>query len=205
MNRYCTLLAASVLLAASPWLAAAAQSTTSVPAAGMQAQVQPGAKPVTMELGKVNVKAMRELVKTMQQVKVALKRPYDNNPKHVDDMVCLLHPVSFRHNQEVLECGNQGWFSSRRDITQRALAGASGDWQRAANADSEVANDGPSTEHGHPWHAIRALTGTQLMYFRQVLNALPAPGQGVVTVFDKNGKVVTTIKPDAQSGSDGTH
>lgn len=201
MNRYCTLLAASILLSAGPWLAAAAQSTAL--AAGTQTHAQPGAKPVTMELGRVNVKAMRELVKTMQQVKVALKRPFDNDPKHVDYMVCRLHPVSFRHNQEVLECGNEGWFSSRRDITQRAVAG--GNWQRAANADSEVGNDGPSQEYGHPWHAIRALTGTQLMYFRQVLNALPAPGQGKVTIFDKNGKAVMTIKPGEQSGNDGTH
>ena len=201
MNRYCTWLAASALLLASPWLAAAAQSTTPATAASTQAQAR--AQPVTMELGKVNVKAIRELVKTMQQVKVALKRPFDNNPKHVDEMVCRLHPVSFRHNQQVLECGSQGWFSSRRDITQRALVG--GDWQRAANADSEVANDGPSQEYGHPWHAIHALTGTQLMYFRQVLNALPAPGQGVVTIYDKNGNAVMTIKPGEQSGSDGTH
>ncbi|MDE1984842.1 MAG: hypothetical protein KGL98_11660 [Gammaproteobacteria bacterium] len=203
MNRYCALLAATILMSAGPWIAAAAQSTTSAPVAGTQTPALPSAKPVTMELGKVNVIAMRRMIQTLQQVKVALKRPFDDNPKHVDDMVCRLHPASFRHNQEVLECGNEGWFSSRRDITQRALAG--GDWQRAANADSEVANDGPSQEYGHPWHAIRALTGTQLMYFRQVLNALPAPGQGMVTVFDKNGKAVMTIKPGEQSGSDGTH
>ncbi|MDE2461218.1 MAG: hypothetical protein KGL98_08205, partial [Gammaproteobacteria bacterium] len=111
MNRYCTLLAASILLSAGPWLATAAQSTA--PAAGTQTHAQPGAKPVTMELGKVNVTAMRRMIETLEQVKVALKRPFDNDPKHVDQMVCRLYP-GVVYVKPILECGNQGWFARRR-------------------------------------------------------------------------------------------
>lgn len=208
MNRYCALLAASILLSAGPWLAATAQSATPAPARSTQVRAPSATQPASIELGKVNVTAMRRMIETLQQVKVALRRPFDDNPKHVNDMVCRLHVDASVHSVAHLECGNEGWFSSRRDIVSRALGGG---WvnagqegmERAFAANSEAGN-GPSPEYGHPWHSVRTLTPTQLMYVRQILNALPAPGQGEVTVFDKNGKTVMVIKPDKSSGKDGS-
>lgn len=203
MSRYFSLSLAAILLSTAPLLQASPppSESTAAPAAGTHAPAQPGAKPASIELGKVNVTAMRRMIETLEQVKVALKRPFDDDPKHVDHMVCRLHLAAFVNTEAELECGNQGWFSSRRDLTQRALAGGGG-FAQALNANWEATN-GPTSEYGHRWHSTRTLTRSQLVFFRQLLKALPAPGTGKVVIVDKNGKAVMTIKPEEPSGTHG--
>ncbi|MDE1888123.1 MAG: hypothetical protein KGI32_08305 [Gammaproteobacteria bacterium] len=210
MHGFSTLLVASVLLAASPCLLASpppnATTTAPAPGTGSHAQAQPGEKPAAVELGKVNVTAMRRMIETLQQVKIALKRPFDHDPKHVDNMVCRLYP-GVVNVKPILECGNQGWFARRRDQTQGALAGGwrnAGDagMQQALDANSSATNS-PSSEYGHQWHTVRAINRRQIIYFRQILNALPAPGKGEVIVVDAKGKTMITVKAMAPSGPGG--
>ena len=210
MSGYFRLLPAAILLSAASLLQAASPpaASTAAPAADTHAQAQPDEKPASIELGKVNVTAMRRMIETLEQVKVALKRPFDNDPKHVDQMVCRLYP-GVVYVKPILECGNQGWFARRRDQVHGSLAGGwrnagSAGMQQALDANS-LATNSPSSEYGHPWHSVRAINRRQIIYFRQILKALPAPGQGEVVIVDKNGKAVMTIKPSKPPGTEGAN
>src|SRR5690242_11941718 len=87
-----------------PSLAPAAASAAPPPA-GDSKEVQ---------LGKIQVHSdPQALVQTLREIKVAVKRPFDNVPAHFDDMVCRIDSGE-GHMGVALECGTQGWFSMRR-------------------------------------------------------------------------------------------
>ena len=115
-----------------------------------------------MPLGQIEVTGMGPLVEALREVKVAVKRPFDNDPAHYDDMVCRLEENSgFRAQGTLLDCGTQGWFSMRRN--EHGL----GDTQAVSTL-------------GHPWHTLRALDSHQMAALRELLKELPAPDQGHV-------------------------
>jgi hypothetical protein len=150
--------------------------------------ISPPNSPQPANLGKIKVKAMKEMVQALQQVKVALHTPFTDNPKLVDQIVCQLRTSG--RLAPILDCGTQGWYSRRRDETQLTLV---------CQCETNL------PERGHPWHATRDLDHVQIMYLRQLLKELPAPGRGNVVLLDDKGKVMATIKlgvkPDA-SGTD---
>ncbi|MHB8423817.1 MAG: hypothetical protein ACYDB9_01500 [Gammaproteobacteria bacterium] len=139
----------------------------------------------TAQLGKVTVHGgLRKVVHTLQQIKVALNRPLNFDPKHVDEMVCLIHTghrSSIHHRTSaVLECGTQGWFAMRLQAGQNAAEeGYFGPdpWAHAA-----------VSTLGHPWHIERVLNFRQLATLRKLLTKLPAPGKGRVLIEGGPGK-----------------
>ena len=155
-------------------------------------------EPQSTDLGNINVTAARELIKTMQVVKVALNQPFSNSSDKADAVVCRIitghgHLDVQERMGAVLECGTNSWFS----------------WQR------ETCNNGGLTActMGGPgaaaykrkgaWHSMRALNLQQLMALRKLLKELPAPGKGDIVVVDKNGKAVMAIKAsDSTPGPD---
>lgn len=145
-------------------------------------------------LGKINVTATRELIKTMQVVKVALNQPFSNSSDKADVVICRIitghgHLDVQERMGAVLECGTNSWFT----------------WQRAScNSDGLAActTGGPGAaayKRKGAWHSMRALNLQQLMALRELLKELPAPGKGDVVVMDKDGKAVLAIK--ASDGS----
>src|SRR5579859_5808489 len=59
-----------------------------------------------IQLGKIEVEGMKPLVEALQEIKVAVKRPFDNDPAHFDDMVCRLGDDQLgSHMSSTLECG----------------------------------------------------------------------------------------------------
>jgi hypothetical protein len=99
----------TVLCMGSAWADAPAPSTTTAPA-GINKHLD------KIQLGKIEVSGMKPLVETLREVKVAVKRPFDNDPAHFDDMVCRLDDHGLgTHTGMLLECGTQGWFSMRRN------------------------------------------------------------------------------------------
>ena len=208
MNGYCKLLLAPILLSASSWLFAATSPTIQTPARNAHTTATTKINPETpvIQLGKVNVNAMRVLIQTLQGVKVALKIPFDDNPKHVDEMVCRLH-AGVVDSEPWLECGNQDWFARRRDQTQMGLTAggwSNGGLQMALDANTPEMS-GASSEYGHPWHTVRFVNRRQIIYFRQILNALPEPGKGNVVVVDAKGKTMLTVKAQSPSGPGGSN
>lgn len=154
------------LLAAAPaWaLEGPAPVTDAAPAA-----IQPGTGK-SVHLGKIEVTGVKPLVQTLQEIKLAVKRPFDDSPAHFDDMVCRLGDDELgSHLAMTLECGTQGWFSM-----QRSAYGYGGVMQSDAVAVSAL---------GHPWHVVRPLNMKQLQALRAVLKGLPPPAQGDVQVM----------------------
>src|ERR1700743_750372 len=97
-------LPALALADAPPASTAPAATTTAAPAVSTTAQ-----------LGKVDVTGPRPLVEVLQQMKTAIDAPYNNDPKHYDDMVCrIVDNDGFRAQGAVLDCGTQGYYALRR-------------------------------------------------------------------------------------------
>ena len=146
-----------------------------VPAAGTRATAattpapaQPTTNSKNVHLGKIDVQGLQPLVQTLQEIKVAVKRPFDNEPAHFDDMVCRLGDGSLgSHMSSTLECGTEGWFAMRRN---QYLFGNGWGGEAAVST------------LGHPWHTVRALNPHQMMVLRELLRELPPPGQGPVEV-----------------------
>ena len=146
---------------------ATATNTTPTLASPAPAQATHGKD---LHLGKIQVTGLKPLVETLQQIKLAVKRPFDNDPAHFDDMVCRLGADEIgSHTSSTLECGTQGWFSMRRNSYGGPSLGAA---------------MFPASTLGHPWHVVRALNSKQLMVLRELLKELPPPGQGQVEVVD---------------------
>lgn len=145
----------------------AAPASTSASAAVTAKNFQPG-QGKSVHLGKIEVPGVKPLVETLQEIKVAVKRPFDNDPAHFDDMVCRLDAGTLdSHAGTTLECGTQGWFSMRRNQNQ------------FGNGDAAAV-----AALGHPWHTVRRLSGRQVKTLREVLRELPLPAHGEVQVID---------------------
>jgi hypothetical protein len=114
------------------------------------------------------------MVEVLQQMKTAIDAPFDNDPKHYDDMVCrITDNDGFRAEGAILECGTQGWFGMYRN--------------KQHQASNPLATDLPGTPTaslGHPWHIERLLNHEQLAALRTVLDKLPLPGKGEVQIVD---------------------
>ncbi|MGB9429710.1 MAG: hypothetical protein WCC11_07530 [Gammaproteobacteria bacterium] len=155
------------------------------------------AKTQTANLGKINVTAMRELVKTLQVVKVALNEPFSTSRDKADVVVCrIIEGHGYLNVQErmgaVLECGTNSWFTWQSDKCRiGGLAACTPNGTLTAAYKRKGA-----------WHSMRALNLRQVMALRQLLKELPAPGKGNVVVVDKNGKAVMALKASDGSGGD---
>ena len=136
-------------------------------------------------LGKINVTATRELIKTLQVVKVALNEPYSSSRDKANVVVCRIitghgHMSVQERMGAVLECGTNSWFTWKRETCQNGGLAA-------------CAHNGPLTsafKRKGAWHSMRALNLKQLGALRQLLNTLPPPGKGQVVVVDKTGKTI---------------
>ncbi|HEY3646111.1 MAG TPA: hypothetical protein VGM16_12300 [Gammaproteobacteria bacterium] len=113
------------------------------------------------------------MVQVLEEMKLAIKRPFDNDPAHYDDMVCFIKDNSgYRAQGAILECGSQGWFAMQRGIHARDM-----------NV-TEQTDLTTSPNLGHPWHVERLLDHRQLAALRKVLGLLPEHGKGDVQVVE---------------------
>ncbi|HVC37290.1 MAG TPA: hypothetical protein VNF46_02700 [Gammaproteobacteria bacterium] len=145
----------------------------------------PTKAPQSANLGKINVTAEKELIKTLQVVKVALHEPYSDSRAQADVVVCRIiqghgHLDVEERMGAVLECGTNSWFTWQRERCQNSpdLAACAADVSSAAY------------KRKGAWHSMRALNLKQLGALRQLLNTLPPPGKGQVVVVDKTGKTI---------------
>jgi hypothetical protein len=146
-------------------------STPVLAFAAVPAVSTPPAAATTTQLGQVEVNSIKPLVETLEQMKVAMTTPLDNDPKHYDVMVCRLKTsIDSRAGGRILECGTQGWFNMQRSIYAREM-----------NVVVDPSMTGTPTL-GHPWHSERLLNFKQLQALRAVLGKLPEPGKGDVEV-----------------------
>ncbi len=149
--------------------------------------------PQSSELGKINVTATRELIKTLRVVKVALNEPYSSSPDKANVMVCRIITGHGHVNVEermgaVLECGSNSWFTWKRDKCRNS--------QNIGDCAADDPSDASSTAYKRKgaWHSMRELNFKQLAALRKLLKTLPVPGKGQVVVVDKTGKPVIELK-----------
>ncbi|MGH8293683.1 MAG: hypothetical protein ACRESA_09475 [Gammaproteobacteria bacterium] len=201
MNRYGRLLIASILLATSPWLlgspAPGTPPAAPAPAASTHSLPQRSAQPASTELGKVNVKGTKELIRSLEVVKVALKQPFSSDPAQANTVVCrIIQGHGHVHVEErmgaMLECGTNSWYLWRKDACRDV-----------GLAQCASGMSGSAFKRQGAWHSLRPLSLRQVMYMRQLLKELPAPGKGDVVVVDAKGKTMVTVKAKETSGTGG--
>ena len=78
-----------------------------------------------MHLGQVEVHGQKEITETLQAIKVALTRPYSNDPKLANVMVCRMEDEAGSHIKQELVCGTNRTLSLRRSSLQSSFTAAS--------------------------------------------------------------------------------
>lgn len=172
-------------------------TSTATPAANTHVQAQPSEQYTTIKLGKVNVKAMRELIRSLEVVKVALKQPFSSDPAQANIVVCrIIQNYGQLHVEErmgaVPECGTNSWFIWRKDACRNV-----------GLAQCASGSLGSAFKRQGAWHSMRPLSLRQVMYMRQLLKELPDPGKGDVVVLDAKGKTMMTVKAQEPPGPGG--
>ncbi|MGH8373479.1 MAG: hypothetical protein ACRETO_12210 [Gammaproteobacteria bacterium] len=137
--------------------------------------------PAATNLSKIQVTGVKQLVHTLQVVKVALNEPFSTSPAKADVVVCRITHDHGELSTEarmgaILECGTNSWFTSRRDAYH-----LSGD---TANAVADAPNT-PVYERKGAWHSVRTLSLQQVQALRKLLNKLPTP--------DSNQKILVEM------------
>ncbi|MDE2273604.1 MAG: hypothetical protein KGL00_05350 [Gammaproteobacteria bacterium] len=74
-----------------------------------------------MHLGKVEVKGEKQIIQTLQLIKVALRTPESSDPKLANVVICRLHDEIGSHERQILTCGTNASLAARRDATQTAM------------------------------------------------------------------------------------
>ncbi|HEX6550737.1 MAG TPA: hypothetical protein VF117_08690 [Gammaproteobacteria bacterium] len=137
----------------------------------------------TTKLSKIQVTGVKQLIRTLQTVKVALNQPFSTSPDKADVVVCR---ITHDHGElgtearmgAILECGTNSWFTARRDAYHQ-----SGD---TANAVADAPNT-PVYERKGAWHSVRTLSLQQVQALRKLLNKLPTPDSNKRVLVEMNG------------------
>jgi len=92
----------------------AASSTASIPADGADsAQV--------MYLGDIKVTGQKVIVAVLQQIKVALDRPFDTSRQHENDIVCRISSSTGFREHQYLICATNKQFTHLRYMVRQSL------------------------------------------------------------------------------------
>lgn len=135
------------------------------------AQAHGSAEPA-MQLGRVTVTGEKQIVKALQLIKVALRRPESSDPKLANVVVCRLDNEVGYHDKQILTCGTNRWLSARRDTFQMSMKNA-------------IANCGfncGTQEYVNGWNEYLATQPGQILQtpvngpaFRALLEKIPLP------------------------------
>ncbi|MGH8362214.1 MAG: hypothetical protein ACRESQ_02555 [Gammaproteobacteria bacterium] len=73
---------------------------------------------IVLHLGKIKVKGQKQIIKTLQAIKVALNQPESSDPKLQNVVVCRLTNDIGSHANQILTCATNRTLATRRRVTQ---------------------------------------------------------------------------------------
>ncbi|HVA54281.1 MAG TPA: hypothetical protein VNI53_00555 [Gammaproteobacteria bacterium] len=74
-----------------------------------------------MYLGKIEVKGEKNIVKTLQAIKIGLQMPYSTDPKLADVVVCRIENQTGSHVKQWLICGTNRTLAQQRSAMNTAM------------------------------------------------------------------------------------
>lgn len=127
---------------------------------------------LVIHLGKVTVKGEKHIVETLQEIKVALRRPESSDPKLKNVVVCRLTNQTGSHDQQILTCATNAGLAARRNATQLAMAEALSNPTGPGSEDSAISelNEMLASQRGGILQA--PVNGPA---FRALLQKIPLP------------------------------
>jgi hypothetical protein len=77
---------------------------------------------VVLYLGNIKVRGQRNIIKTLQAIKLALQQPYSSDPTLANVMICRLRDQAGSHLRQWLTCGTNRVLAEHRDALQTNMA-----------------------------------------------------------------------------------
>lgn len=156
----------------------------------------------TLQLGAIEVHGVQQVTRTLQAIKVALTRPYSNDPKLANVLVCRLEDAPGSHIKQQLVCGTNRILSLRRNSLQSNFTAATATNTRQGPGGSvgcydsvcytaafEQLNETIASLPGH--YLDQTVNGPAL---RKALNDTPMPAPDTET-RDKAPAATTKLNP----------
>lgn len=131
-----------------------------------------------MYLGDIKITGQKVIVAALQQIKVALDRPFDTSKEHENDVVCRISSdTGFREHQYLI-CASNKQFTRMRYEEQQKLLDANSRMGQKGNApgnkvgvDDEVLLENLTAQN--PDHVLRMPLDASK--FKALLQRIPAP------------------------------
>ncbi len=164
------------------WLPAGYTETPASGAAASPAQTA-GNSHLVMHLGKVTVRGEKQIIATLQAIKVALNQPNSGDPRLANVVVCRIRDKMGSH-LKLLTCATNRDLNTRRSITQTAMTEA-----MAGELDPLSCGTGSCYQQvfeplngilaGQPFHVLRVPVNAGAL--RALLAKVPLPAPRAAT------------------------
>lgn len=132
----------------------------------------------TMYLGKIEVKGEKNIVKTLQAIKLGLQMPYSSDPKLADVVVCRIEDQAGSHVKQWLICATNRDAAKRRDAIHTSMITATAQNSYGVSCSSSACYEAVfaalnETLNSQPGHTIHTSVNGPALH--KLLEKIPYP------------------------------